>query len=256
VRKSYNIDVRKAAVYALGEINDTRAVNPLIGILMRDNCNEVREVAAYVLGEINDTRALYPLIQVLKEDESCVREEAAYALGKIKDKRAIKSLLQEYDYWSINNNARADKAWVAAWAIDEIQGSSIAEPTMMEAPESFSCMRPGFSGLPNSNLMSKNINHTSLIELLIQLLKDEDASERTKAASTLGEEKDARAVDALIPVLLSDKDEKVRAMTAWALGEINDQRAERPLRDRAINDESPEVQKATQEAIRKMAGTE
>jgi HEAT repeat protein len=53
-----------------------------------------RKNAARVLGEIRDTRAVEPVVEVLQGDPDCtVRTAAAHALGQIKDKRAIWALV-------------------------------------------------------------------------------------------------------------------------------------------------------------------
>jgi hypothetical protein len=75
-------DVQYSAAIALGQINDTRAVEPLIQAL-KDNDSNVRYGAAIALGQINDTRAVEPLIQALKDNDSNVRYGAATALGQI-----------------------------------------------------------------------------------------------------------------------------------------------------------------------------
>ena len=80
--KDKNEGVRRMAAVALGEIKDTRAVEPLIAAL-KDNDRSVRWNAAGALGKISDTRAVEPLIAALKDDDIGVRREAAGALEKI-----------------------------------------------------------------------------------------------------------------------------------------------------------------------------
>ena len=58
----------------------------------------------------------------------------------------------------------------------------------------------------------------------IKDLKSKDATVRTKAARSLGELKDKRAVKPLIKAL-RDKDTHVQVNAAWALGKIGDKRA-------------------------------
>lgn len=53
-----------------------------------------RRTAARALGEIRDSRAVEPLVEVLQGDPDCTaRTAAAHALGQIKDKRAIWALV-------------------------------------------------------------------------------------------------------------------------------------------------------------------
>jgi HEAT repeat protein len=67
------------AAKALGEIGDTRAVEPLIAALKDRSVNR-RLSAAEALGKIGDTRALAPLIVALDDDNYQVREHAEKAL--------------------------------------------------------------------------------------------------------------------------------------------------------------------------------
>jgi len=99
----------------LGEIGDTRAVEPLIQVL-KDKDKDVRLTAARVLGVIGDARAVESLIQALRDEERVVRMNAATALGRIGDKRAIEPLTNALeDEWSFVQKA-------ARKALEEIQG--------------------------------------------------------------------------------------------------------------------------------------
>ncbi len=74
--------VRLAAIEALGDIGDTRAVEPLIAAL-KDSSWGVRQYAATALGAIGDTRAVKPLTAAFKDNKKIVRKAAAEALAKI-----------------------------------------------------------------------------------------------------------------------------------------------------------------------------
>jgi beta-lactamase regulating signal transducer with metallopeptidase domain len=81
--------VREHAVTALGALEDERAVPPLCDLLLRDPHPVVREHAAAALGSIGDSRAVIPLCDALLQDrDPVVREHAATALGYIGDNRA------------------------------------------------------------------------------------------------------------------------------------------------------------------------
>ena len=50
---------------------------------MRDANPDVREQAVFALGQIRDRRAVEPLISALKDADADVREQAAFGLGQI-----------------------------------------------------------------------------------------------------------------------------------------------------------------------------
>jgi len=115
--------VKPRAAKALGEIEDSRAVEPLIAALQihhpireyfnrkllssfpshgggsvvvflllapfsplfRDNAPYIREYACGALGKLKDPRAVKPLIDALKDKEFMVRKSAANALVEISD---------------------------------------------------------------------------------------------------------------------------------------------------------------------------
>jgi HEAT repeat protein len=83
---------RRNAAWALGAIDDSRAVDPLIQAL-RDREPAVREQAAWALGAIDDNAAVQPLLGSLKDDAANVRRQSAWALGAIDDARAVEALV-------------------------------------------------------------------------------------------------------------------------------------------------------------------
>jgi len=78
--------VRARAALGLGEIGDTRGVEPLIQAL-QDEDSFLRRMAAVALGNIGDTRAIEPLTNALEDEDSDVRRDAAKALEKIEAKQ-------------------------------------------------------------------------------------------------------------------------------------------------------------------------
>jgi HEAT repeat protein len=75
-------DVRAAAARALWQIEDDRAVEPLIAAL-KDEWWEVREAAAKLLGQIGDERAVEPHVAALWDQAPGAREAAAGALKRL-----------------------------------------------------------------------------------------------------------------------------------------------------------------------------
>ena len=124
------------AAWALGEIGDVRAIEPLIATLngkyekpvgvalvkfgkpaveplivaLKDKNTTVRLVAAWALGEIKDGRAVEPLIAKLKDKDIDVRATAAGALGQIGDVRAVESLIATLKDTNVGVRMRAAKA--------------------------------------------------------------------------------------------------------------------------------------------------
>ena len=118
------LDVRRAAVEALGRLGDVRAVEPLLAML-RDSdvvcaaggrrgagvgwvtygpwsrcwrrCATatwyVRRAAVEALVRLGDVRAVEPLLAMLRDSDGDVRLAAVEALGRLGDVRAVEPLL-------------------------------------------------------------------------------------------------------------------------------------------------------------------
>jgi len=85
--------VRGDAAEVLGEIGDSRAVEPLIEVLK----DIVQYIAIESLRKIGEP-AVEPLIKALKNKDTLIRSGAARALGEIRDKRAVEPLTEAVKY--------------------------------------------------------------------------------------------------------------------------------------------------------------
>jgi HEAT repeat protein len=86
-------DQRAAAVYALGFLNDSRALAPLLQVLRSSKEDaQVRGHAAEALAYINNRRAVPALIAALGDPAPEVRLWSAFALGELGDRRAVAML--------------------------------------------------------------------------------------------------------------------------------------------------------------------
>ena len=77
-------NVRARATQSLAELNDARAVTPLIAALRQDGNSYVRWHAANALGELGDPGAIGPLTAALKDQDELVRTSSRRALERIK----------------------------------------------------------------------------------------------------------------------------------------------------------------------------
>lgn len=82
LRYKKNDKVRYLATWALMELKDPRAVEPLIAA-MKDRDKDVRFGAAEALGNIKDPRAVEPLIAALKDKDAFVGSYVLEELMKI-----------------------------------------------------------------------------------------------------------------------------------------------------------------------------
>jgi len=118
--REINWDVRAAAIMALGDIGDRRAVEPLLETMQYiDSHYEAREALAKIgepavesliqaldekleidpIDAVEAIRkigkpAVEPLIRALRNENQLIRKNAAIALGRIGDPRAVEGLVQ------------------------------------------------------------------------------------------------------------------------------------------------------------------
>lgn len=249
-REKFITFAKEMAAWALGEIRDSRAVEPLIATLKDSDGRKYVQDALAIIG----TPAVEPLIVLLRSNETH-RGVAASILGKIRDTRAVEPLIE----------ALQAKIWVAVWALGEIKDPRAVEPLIF-ALRNFESRKHAQDALENIG--------SPAVESLIALLRSKE-THRWVAASVLGEIKDSRSTGPLISALrdsngnafvfkalvkigrpaveplidlLKDQNSTIRKVSAKALGLIKDQRAEEPLRA-ILTDNKWLVRRAARKAL-------
>jgi HEAT repeat protein len=242
---SPSFDMKWRAVITLGELQDERAITPLIEALTHTD-KQVRERAARTLSNFKDRRAVTPLINALQDDYFRVRIQAARSLGKIGDERAIAPLIQLF------NEKRKFPPFIseaASFALSEI-GEAAILPLIEVLKDNFpfailkdnvstltpkyqsteALKRIGAPAIPHIIKAMKDrswktgwgaialgkIGDRRAIEPLIRALKDENREIRLRAPNVLQNFQDTRAIPPLIR-LLEDEDHQVQGQAALAL---------------------------------------
>ncbi len=113
-------EVREKCAWALGEIEDSSAVDALTGAL-HDADASVRRQAAWALGEIESSLAVPALSAALADADQAVRRQVVWALGEIEDASAVGALVKTL------GDADAEVRRQSAWALGEIEDSSAVE---------------------------------------------------------------------------------------------------------------------------------
>ena len=197
--------VRRAAAHSLGNIESTRATEPLMAVL-RDPDAEVRQNAAWALGNIEDRRAVDGLIGALKDESHEVRNSAAWALGNLEDPRAADALAAALK----DESAEVRKS--AAWALGQLELTS-APAGLIEA------MRDGDAEVREAAIDAvAQTGDQRAVPNLAALLQDNSPDVRHSAISALSQMRGATAMQALIDAMKSS-DPEVRREAADALGD-------------------------------------
>ena len=256
-----NTWVREAAIKALGEIADQRAVEPLAGLLSDQSEDlRVREAAAEALGVIGDPVAVEPLLAVLawastdRDSEGFLRHEdealhaaVASAIGKI-GAPALGTFMDAFRGWDRGQRLRA------VGALDELGW----QPDRTEVGACYWAVKRQWGKCVEVG--------SPAVETLIRYLGSSYVNDYEAAVTALGEIGDRRAVEPLIAALADgaeyprldrglDASGETRKAAAEALGKIGDACAVGPL-IAALEDKDKRVGEAAAAALDQMGISE
>jgi HEAT repeat protein len=96
-------DVRTDARKGLIEMG-TAAVDPLIAALKSEDTDTIRKNIVEILGEIQDSRAIEPLIETLKSESPVVQKRAVKALKKITKQSVGDTYEAWFKWWQENKD--------------------------------------------------------------------------------------------------------------------------------------------------------
>ena len=236
-------EVRKTAIYILGEMEDPRAIDALGKILTSDPLAELRSRAAWALGEIEDERAIPALMKAVEDENGEVRKNVVWALGQIESEDALPALSKA----AKDPNPKVRKN--AIWAIGEIE-SPAAVGILTEAlkDDDEQVRRSAAWGLGE-------LEDDDAIPGLVVALRDMDSEVRRYAAIALAESESMEAVEPLM-LALKDENEEVRRMAVWGLGELEALEAVGALSLALANDVSEDVRKNAAWALAEIESSE
>lgn len=162
---------RKAACRVLGQLDDPRAVRPLLTIL-DDQDSDVRVAACEALGQLGDERAVGPLVRMMGSGSSGARMAAGASLERMNKGRLARAVA-----WTIDGLSKG--AEELGRLISE--GEESARDTLYQALQDKSpqirraaCIALGKAG------------EVQPIEPISQLLTDKDEQVRCAACQALG----------------------------------------------------------------------
>jgi putative heme-binding domain-containing protein len=99
------LEVRIAAIQALGELKDNGSVSALVGILQSESPLERREVAT-ALGRIGDPSVTNALLEVTTRDIDRFEQHAIrFALIEIGNREALRQALEGHENWFVKESA-------------------------------------------------------------------------------------------------------------------------------------------------------
>ncbi len=181
-----NVYVRMGAAAALGEMGDSKALDPLVHAL-KDPYRPVRDAATEALGKLGgDARGVEAFLDYVNNSNSIVREEGVSALGKIGHSSAVEPLIQ------ILSDESFFVRQSAVTSLGKIGDARATEPLLPFLKDEDKDIREAAAQALGA------IADSRAVESLVQTLKDESPRVRYEAAESLGKIGDRRAVEALM----------------------------------------------------------
>jgi HEAT repeat protein len=214
-----------ATEQALGQLGNTRALEPLLEVLSESTIIEdayvpVRVAAARALGQLGDLRALNSLIEVLTEKYEDARAAAAQALGQLGDSRALEPLFNILTESIIVEDVYVPVRVAAARALGQLRDPAAFESLVAALSDHHAYVREAAAQSLGQ------LGDPAAFESLVAVLSEGGVS---AAAQALGQLGDPRALEPLIAALSEHDGNSVREAAAKALGQLGDPRALEPL---------------------------
>jgi HEAT repeat protein len=172
--RSSQWQARKNAAWALGALDDRRAVDSLIAGL-RDAEAPVRRNAAWALGALDDQKAVRALSIALRDSDPGTRSQAAWALGALDSPEAVPGLIECVN--DAESSVRSQAAW-ALGAIDDAQAVPALSRALAQDRDAKVRSQAAWA--------LGAIGDRRASTALAQALKDADAKVRRQAAWALG----------------------------------------------------------------------
>jgi HEAT repeat protein len=232
-----DIEVRRAAIVALGRVGDPGAVPSLIRALVTDP--DLTIPAALALARIGDSRAYDALVRLLSDDSASVRQAAIAGINSLGDPRTKADTLRMMS--DENPNVRESAVRIAgyfAYHVDQII------ERVSDAHENV--RRAAIETLPF-------LDDDRVLPVLTRALTQEGSRVRASAAQALGHmdiEQDALRI---LLAALRDSDAWVRYYAARALARLATPEALDPLAN-VVQSDATHVRIAAAEAVAAIGG--
>jgi len=234
---SENGSGKKAAITALGQLGDPKAIPSLSIALLEDKNAGVRAEAAQALGRIGDKQVAAVLAKALQEDQNKeVRHKAAQALKQLSwqpqsvKERVLYSLAQKKNKEIINLGKQALPVIIE---LLDHKDSEIRKESAL--------------------ILGEFKSATAAEALARRLAEDKVSSVRVQAAKALGLIGDPGSISSLSIALLEDKDRNVRAEAVQALGKTGDSKVTNVIAKALMEDNDKTVRKQAAQALKQLS---
>jgi len=217
-----NPTVRKNSVIALEKLIDEPDEINIILNTLNDGDIEVKKAAIWLLGNLGDKRALKPLSELLKDQEEEIRRATVKSLQKLLT--TFKTFKIIYDIIKKRNVLARREAVKLLGLIGHQSPQAIKTLIRLLNSKDSAIRRLSFSGILKIFRSEQSVSEkTNILELILLSLKAKEPLIRKNCAKILGRIGDDRVIEPLL-VLLNDSKAGVRRAATDSLARFGNSR--------------------------------
>lgn len=206
--KDEDVDVRRAAAYALGRLQAPAAIAPLVAAL-EDEDHEVRGAALHALGNFERGVPAAPIRRLLEHEDPEVRQQAIEILSNLRDRSSIPTITR------LVIDPDAEVRHQALHALEELDAPIADELVARVLSDRSAELRQAGAQIAGDRVL------VSLVPALIALLEDASSEVRETAAHALTEMR-TEASHRALRMAITHRDARVRRIAVEYLGEEGD----------------------------------
>ena len=237
-------EVALAALFALQNIGDERALATILDLYDRTENERLRERIVHSLSQFDAPEATEKLVEIVRNDRSwSVRRSAIHALGNREDEAAAEALKE------IARSGRVDVRKAAVFALGNMDFPDV-DSYLGEVAQTAEDQEIGEAAVFALGNMEGEAAATALVGVLQEA---ELAKVRLAALHALGDRDDEGTLDVLRDVALGDSSSASRSVAVLALGKHESDEAVSALREVFASTEDATVRRAVLVAF-SMAG--
>ena len=241
--KDPSMPVRKKAIYILGELEEIKAIEPLISALNDGNSDEKIAVIK-ALGHYKDNRVIAPLLAALSDQSETVRINAVELLGDYNDLDVVRALPRYFESFekSDDNRLVARTFWKVAQAtkhgtrlVYHYNGKRCVHTIAVAVP----AILPHDVDTKTVKLL---LRHATAVESILQALSDPKFKGCVQALEMLARFEDERIAQHIMP-FIDNPSAPIRRAVLPLVYLAFDSDTVKAILQQALKDEDIKVQK-------------
>jgi len=238
--KTTDIPLKKEIIRSLKEIDDSRAIKPLLDLFKVESSNSVKAWIAWALGHfINYTFPMDDLVEVLNEDDFFLKRNIIFAIGNNRFRKATPKLID-----ILNKEKSINIKKMIIWSLGQLNCKEATVPLFAALND------PSYKVRETAGYILTSFSYTKhRVKELLELLDEESFRGRTSVVFILGKIRCSESVPKLIDIVRSNENSHIRLQAIRTLGKIRDPKSLESIVE-VINDPDSNIRKEAINSLR------